>query len=255
MSNLLRKCPADGFETGLGHAGACRVCSGPLQLYCKLHNQWLSGTECPTCSPPATAAVAATAVSPTAAPTAAQVPLKSADSGPVKVFVMMVAVFLFGAGLLVFLALKLTSRDDAPSGPRAVAEPVADESLPPLPPAPPPPPPAPAAPPPPAPTPPAAPTPRAVALTISEIMADIDHHAGKRVQVSGVILVVEPDEESFELRQGDFTMPVSYRGLPRHIQSAITAAGADQTLTVTGLLQVDEEFNAPYIRAEQIRFD
>jgi len=233
MSNIVKKCPKDGIVYDAAFGGACESCFGPLQFYCKAHDQWLVDETCNLCPKPAGA--------PPPAPTPSEP--KGYWFGLAMVAVLAV---LIGSGLIIWRMLGSHKK------PRPVVAPVAVPTPPPAP-KPVPAPPLVVAPVQrPAPVVPTKPAQPPVALSLHQMLDDPEPYLGKLVKTPGALQFKDTAIETFDLRQGDFAVPVQYAGIAAAAKSLVTAANPGREFVVIGILRRDETLNAIYIVAQQI---
>jgi len=72
------------------------------------------------------------------------------------------------------------------------------------------------------------------------------------IQSAGTIQIKEPEKDSFDLRQGDFTLPILYRLLTPEAKAAILSTPLGREVTVTGLLKRDDADNSYYVLAQRV---
>ncbi|HUK83851.1 MAG TPA: hypothetical protein VLZ12_14605 [Verrucomicrobiae bacterium] len=237
MGNIVKKCPKDGVEHDVGFTGNCESCFGPLQFYCKVHKQWLTEEVCPKCAKPISR-------------TPSRAPAAGGDKSDLAiifgVLVLLVAVIIGIYGGVVH-GRRRPKPQNAPPAAQATAQvsqpapqPVAPPVSPPVSKEP-------------QPATPSFPTYPPIELAIADILVDPDKYLNKLVRTSGQIQLKEPDKESFDLRQGDHSIQVIYRYVGRSMKSQVAGDTANRTVTVTGLLQLDQNYNSYYIVAQELR--
>jgi len=92
-----------------------------------------------------------------------------------------------------------------------------------------------------------------IELTIADILVDPDKYLNKLVRTSGFIQLKETEKESFDLRQGDHSIQVIYRYVGPGLKSQLASDTGNRTVTATGLLQLDQNYNTYYIVAQDLQ--
>lgn len=213
MSQVLKKCPKDGIEYTADYTGTCESCFGPVQFYCKAHDQWLVDETCNKCGAPAAPAT------------------PKSD----RWFMVIILVLLVVLGASVVTIWRLTTAKRRPPKP----PPLPTVSAPPV-----------VTPPPPVPV--VVPTGPPLELSISALADDPDRYLGKLVKTQGVLQLKDTFKESFDLRQGDYALQVQYGGTSPTAKATVAAIPIGRDLSVTGILRRDESLNALYITAQRL---
>jgi hypothetical protein len=222
MSSVVKKCPKDGIVYDAVFTGNCASCFGPLKFFCKTHNEWLEGADCPKCA--GTTPAAGTAA---ATPTASAGP---SIVGMLAVLAICIGVFVV-CGLFLYRAMY--------TKPKPVSAPVAPAVVPAAKPAPPSPP-----------RPVSAPS--VATLSLNQLLANPDPYIGKMVKLTGTVQFRDTGRETFDLRDGEHILTVQYHAVPAAAKTMIAGASSSRTVAVTGVLRRDDSDNSYSVVAGSI---